>query len=518
MRAYEHLEDLFGRLRALGDASGILGWDAQTLMPVGAAAGRAEQLATLRGIAHDLLVAPGVDHLLAQAETGAKEAWNEAARNGAVWDGSGDDGGEALGPWQAANLREMRRAHAHAAAVPHDLVVASSRATSRAEMAWREARAASDFALLLPYLKEVLRLQREVAVCKGAALGVSPYDALLDQFDPGLRQARIDPLFDRLRAAIPDLVEAAQARQAREPAPLAIAGRFPVAAQRALGETLMRALGFDFGHGRLDTSLHPFCGGATGDVRITTRYRDDDFLRALMGVLHETGHALYEQGRPADWLRQPVGEARGMTLHESQSLLIEMQACRTPEFMTYLAPIVRAAFAGEHPALTPDNLTRASTRVEPGFIRVDADEVTYPAHILLRYDLERRMIAGALAVDDLPEAFNAGMLSLLGLSVPDDARGCLQDIHWPSGAWGYFPTYTLGAITAAQLFAAACADVPAIRPGLAEGNFAPLVDWLRSRIHGQGSSLDTDAIIAAATGRPMTIEPYLDHLRRRYLA
>jgi carboxypeptidase Taq len=496
MQAYKSLERLFGRLSAIGDAIGILGWDAQTLMPTGAAEGRGEQLATLRGIAHDMLVGPAVADLL--------EAATEAS--------------SALGDWEAANLREMRRAHTHAAAVPHDLVVASSKATSRAEMAWREARATSDFGLLAPHLREVLRLQRETARHKGEALAIAPYDALLDQFDPGLRRTRIDPLFDRLRAELPNLLRDARERQARQAAPLPIAGPFAPAAQRALGETLMRALGFDFTRGRLDTSLHPFCGGATGDVRITTRYAESDFTRAIMGVLHETGHALYEQGRPQAWLGQPVGTARGMTLHESQSLLIEMQACRTRAFLDYLAPLARAAFGREDAALSAENLDRVYTRVAPGFIRVDADEVTYPAHIMLRYDLERAMIDGTLEIEDLPAAFNRGLHDLLGLTVTDDAMGCLQDIHWPSGAWGYFPTYTLGAIAAAQLFAAACAAHPEIVSGLAHGGFSPLVTWLRTEVHEKASLLETDDLLAAATGRPMEIDAYLGHLRGRYAA
>ena len=495
MTPYLSLERLFGRLRSLNDAAGILGWDAQTLMPAGAAEGRAEQLATLRGLAHDLLAAPSTADLLAAAEARIAD----------------------LDAWQAANLAEMRRAHAHAVAVPGDLVEAESKAASASEMAWREARAMSDFTILAPHLAEVLRLARAVGEAKGAALGLAPYDALLDQYDPGLRRARIDPLFDRLRAEIPGLIRAACERQARQGPPPALGGAFPVAGQRALGEALMRDLGFDFARGRLDTSLHPFCGGATSDVRITTRYAEGDFTRSLMGVLHETGHALYEQGRPRAWLGQPVGDARGMTLHESQSLLIEMQACRTPEFMHHLAPALKGAFGAEAAALDPARLHRIFTRVEPGFIRVDADEVTYPAHILLRYDLERAMVDGDLAVADLPAAFDAGVAALLGLAVPDDARGCLQDIHWPGGAFGYFPTYTLGAAAAAQLFEAATAAEPGIRPGLARGDFGPLLGWLRGNVHEKGSSRGTDAILEEATGRPLGLDAYLAHLRRRYL-
>ena len=279
----------------------------------------------------------------------------------------------------------------------------------------------------------------------------------------------------------------------------------------------MKAVGFDFNQGRLDVSLHPFCGGSTGDVRITTRYSEANFMSALMGVLHETGHALYEQGRPETWRRQPVGLARGMSLHESQSLLIEMQACRSREFVTYLAPLVRETFQGEGPAWSPENLHRILTRVEPGFIRVDADEITYPAHILVRYKLEKALIAGNLPIEDLPSAFNEEIKKLLGLTVPDDSLGCLQDIHWPGGAWGYFPTYTLGAMTAAQLFRAACQTDADILPGLAKGDFAPLRNWLRAKVHAKGSLMATDQLVAAATGQPLTAKVFRAHLRERYL-
>jgi carboxypeptidase Taq len=287
--------------------------------------------------------------------------------------------------------------------------------------------------------------------------------------------------------------------------------------QRALGLKLMEAVGFDFTRGRLDISLHPFCGGATDDVRITTRYDAADFGRALMGVLHETGHALYEQGRPAGWRHQPVGAARGMSLHESQSLIVEMQACRSRQFFTYLAPLLREAFGRSGPEWSPENLHALNTRVAPGFIRVDADEATYPAHILLRYRLETAMIAGDLAVTDLPGAFNDGMRELLGLAVPDDRVGCLQDIHWPSGAFGYFPTYTLGALAAAQLFRAARTAEPALPGCLAQGDFAPLRGWLRAHVHEVGSLLGTDDLLTRATGAPLGTAAFRAHLETRYL-
>ncbi|WP_262298011.1 carboxypeptidase M32 [Microvirga sesbaniae] len=496
METYKTLEDRFARISSIEDAVGILQWDAETLMPEGAADSRSNQLATLKGIAHELLTAPDTGDLLDQA---------------------GQDSDQ-LDDWQRANLREMRRVYLHAAAVPADLVEASSRAVSRAELVWREARQNGDFALLLPHLSQVLALQRQIGQAKGEALGLSPYDALLDSYDPGLRQAAIDPLFAELGAELPDLIQGAQERQKGFPAIQPLNGPFPVDDQRRIGEQLMQAVGFDFNRGRLDVSLHPFCGGSTGDVRITTRYDEANFMSALMGVLHETGHALYEQGRPEDWHRQPVGLARGMSLHESQSLLIEMQACRSWEFVTYLAPLVRETFQGEGLAWSPENLHRILTRVEPGFIRVDADEITYPAHILVRYQLEKALIAGVLQIDDLPLAFNEEIRKLLGLSVPNDSLGCLQDIHWPGGAWGYFPTYTLGAMTAAQLFEAACHADSSILPGLTSGDFGPLRGWLRSNVHSKGSSVTTDELLMGATGRPLSADVFRTHLRERYLA
>ena len=496
MNAYEELERRFQRIAAIGDALGILGWDTQTMMPDGANDGRAEQTATLSVLAHELETDPQVGDWLAEAE---------------------GDGG--LDEWQRANLREMRRSYLHATALPADLVESTSKAVSTCEMVWRSARADSDYAALLPSLREVLRCVREGAEAKAAALGISPYDALLDEHDPGARAERIDALFGDLATFLPGLIERVLEKQAREPAPQAPEGGFPEAAQKALGERLMRQAGFDFDRGRLDVSLHPFCGGATDDVRITTRYDLADFTKALMGVMHETGHALYEQGRPRAFLRQPVGQARGMAVHESQSLIIEMQACRSPEFLSYLAPLARETFGGAGPAWEVDNLRRLYSRVERGFIRVDADEVTYPAHVILRYRLERAMIAGDLALEDLPGAWNDGMRELLGVVPPDDRHGCLQDIHWPGGGWGYFPSYTLGAMMAAQLFEAAEAARPDLRAALGRGDFTPLVSWLREKLHAKGCLYSSgDALLTAATGRPLDAAVFKKHLENRYLA
>ena len=464
-------------------------------MPPGGAEARAEQLAVLGVMRHEGLTEAALVDLLAAAEA---------------------DGG-ALDSWQRANLREMRREWRHANALEADLVEARSRAASTCEMIWRKARAEDDFAMLRPSLEELLRLTREVAAAKAEAFGCEVYDALLDEYEPGGSSAAIDAIFAELARFLPSFVEQAIARQAAAPEPQPLPGPFPIEAQRQLGLRFMEALGFDFDHGRLDVSLHPFTGGVPDDVRITTRYSEANFAGALMGVLHETGHALYERGLPAAWRQQPVGNARGMVLHESQSLLVEMQVCRSDAFLQFAAPLMRAAFAGEGPVWSAANMARHYRRVARSLIRVEADEVTYPLHVILRYRLERAMLGGDLAVADLPSAWRDGMRDLVGLAPPNDREGCLQDIHWPSGSFGYFPTYTLGALAAAQLFAAAKRQDAAIVPAIAKGDFAPLLAWLRRNVHGQGSLLTTDELLSQATGAPLGVAAFEAHLSERYL-
>lgn len=491
--AYQDLEVRFRRLAVLGEVGAVLHWDAATQMPNGGAGPRSEQIAELKLLRHGMLTDPAVGDLLSVAEESVS----------------------GLSNWQAANLRLMRRDHTFATALDDRLVEALSQACSRCEHAWRDARAESDFEAVRPLMQAVLDLTRESANAYGAALDLTPYDALLEMFAPGVRAATVAPLFDDYAAFLPDFLEKVLAKQRAAGVPVA-PRHAPPDRQRALVERLAKATGFDFDRGRIDTSAHPFSTGYPGDQRITVSYTENEPMFAVMAALHECGHAAYEAGLPADWARQPVGESLGMVVHESQSLSIEMQASRSPAFLGWLAGVARAVL-GDDPAYAPDNFRRLQQWVRPDFIRVDADEVTYPAHVILRTRLERAMLAGDLALADLPGAWSDGMRDLLGIDVPDDRRGCLQDIHWYDGAIGYFPTYSLGAMLAAQLAEAAHAADPGIADALGRGDFSPLMAWLRGAIHSKASSLPAEALIRSATGRPLDAEAFKRHLHRRYL-
>ena len=498
--SYAALERHQKRQSHLEHLEAIAAWDEATMMSEGGGDARGEALATLRGIIHEEAAKPELGDWLASADASASE----------------------LDGWQAANLREIKRAWVRATAIPSALVEASSRVESKSEQAWRKLRAENDWVSYEPFLTEVFARKREVAQALSERLGLAPYDALLDGYEPGAKSASIGVLFARLGEFLPGFIARVVEKQERENVirPL---GPFPIEDQRRLGVELMRRLGFDFRRGRLDVSHHPFCGGVPEDVRITTRYDDADFAKAMMGVLHETGHAKYEQHLPLAWLGQPVGRARSMSVHESQSLFLEMQVSRSREFATFVAPLLVAAFPaaerGAAGAFSAENVHALATRVSPSLIRVDADEVTYPCHVILRFELERALIQGELAVRDVPEAWDAGMTRLLGISTRGDFKnGCMQDVHWPAGLVGYFPTYTLGALFAAQLFEAAAGALPDLSASLARGELTPLDAWLGEKIWEQGSLLETEALVRHATGRPLATAAFERHLARRYLS
>jgi carboxypeptidase Taq len=490
--AYGRLRARFGRIGAINEAAGILHWDASAMMPPGGGNARGEQLAALAGVAHELLVDPRVAGDLADAV--------------------------AEGEWEQANLALMRRAHARATALPVELVEAAARANSACEKVWRQAKQDADFGKVAKSLAEVVRLQREQAQALGAALGMHPYDALMDGYQPGVTAADVEPVFAAYEAWLSEALPRAEAIQAARRAPRPLSGRFPVEAQRELCRAMAERVGLEFKHARLDESLHPFCGGNPSDIRITTFYDEANPAKALLGVLHETGHAMYERHLPAGFARQPVGESAGMAAHESQSLIVEMQACRSDAFLGFLGGEMRRAF-GLAPEITaPANLAQLWRRVERGFIRVDADELTYPAHVILRFRLERAMIAGELEVPDLPAAWNEAMRAMLGIVPPDDAQGCLQDIHWHDGAFGYFPSYTLGAMAAAQLMAAIRREVPDLDARLAKGDLSAMMRWLTLHVHGQGARLGFQDLLRHATGKKLDPADFTAHLTARYLA
>lgn len=492
--AYGRLAARFARIATVHEAGAVLDWDASAMMPAGGGAARGEQLAVLAGIAHGMLTAPEVADDLVAAEAAPPR-----------------------GAWEAENLRQMRRAHTRATALPADLVEALARASSDCEKIWRGARAASDFALVREALAGLLRLVRESASALAPALGRSPYDALMDDYQRGVTAAKAAAIFTTYEAFLRDNLAAIEARQAGLAAAVLPPGPFPIAAQEALAWKLARRLGLEAEHARLDRSAHPFCGGTPTDVRITSRYNEAEAATAMMSVLHETGHALYERGLPEVWARQPVGQAAGMAVHESQSLIMEMQTCRSDAFLSYLGREMHAAFGGEAAAYAAGNLAGVLRHVQRGHIRVDADEVTYPAHVILRFRLEQAMLAGDLQVADLPGAWAEQTRALLGNAPPDDRRGCLQDIHWYCGLFGYFPSYTLGAMGAAQLMAAARRTLPDLDAALAEGNVSPLLGWLRREVHARASLLGMDALMQAATGKPLDPSDFLAHLKQRYL-
>ena len=489
---YARLHESARKLGELNNALAMLSWDEAVMMPAGSGSGRGETLATLAGMAHDLSSDPSIEN------------WIDASRE------------ERLDDWQRANVEQVRRAYIAAKAVPKDLVVAISKATSKTEQCWRTARAENDWRTIEPLLQEVVGLTIQRAEALAETLKVEPYDALLDEYEPGLKRSSIDPVFDDLAAFLPSFVDEAIARSSE----IAIPGPFPVAAQARLGRELMAAVGFDFERGRLDVSHHPFCGGIPDDTRITTRYNEDDFLESMFAVLHETGHALYQQGLPEAWRGQPVGAAGGMALHESQSLLMEMQVCRGDDFLRFAAPIASRTLGDDsHVDLGPDRLGAMARRVRRGLIRVDADEVTYPLHVILRYQLETALLSGDLPVADIPAAWNEKMFEFLGLSTQgDDRDGCMQDVHWFAGLIGYFPTYTLGAVAAAQFFVAARTAIDGLGQRIGEGDFEPLVGWLRDNVHSEGRRFTTNELLERVTGRPLETKDFRAHLEARYLS
>jgi carboxypeptidase Taq len=490
---YDELAAHFLRLHHYAHLGSIVSWDRAANMPPKGNQARAAAMSELAALMHRLRTEPALGERIARAEQ------------------------EPLTDGQRANLREIRRDWHLATALPESLVEKRQLASAHCEHAWRAQRPANDWAGFLENWRPVVAIAREEAALLSQATGLSKYDAMMDRFEPGMTSAQVDRVFGAVRQWLPGLIDRVVERQSREVL-IAPKGPFPVAAQEALCRRVVTLLGFDFAGGTLSTSTHPFCGGVPEDVRMTTRFREDDFLPALMGTVHETGHGRYEQNRPREWLGQPVSEARSMAIHESQSLTFEMQLGSHPGFAKVIAPLLVEAF-GDQPAFEPGNLWRLMTRVKRGLIRVDADEVTYPAHVILRYEIERPLIEGEIAPEDVPALWDAKMSELLHLDTRGNFKdGPMQDVHWSEALFGYFPCYSLGAMYAAQWAAAMRRAAPDLDARIERGDFAPAFDWLRDNIWSQGSRWSTDELAVRASGEVLNPAHFTAHLERRYLA
>tara|TARA_B100000700_G_C15059466_1_gene864769 strand:- start:4264 stop:5760 length:1497 start_codon:yes stop_codon:yes gene_type:complete len=492
--SYLSLEKIFSRIKLLEESIAVLHWDWAVKMPEGGATRRAQQISEIEVLVHELL-----------CDSNTSEFLDEA--------GNCD-----LLDWQRSNLKLMGRRISYAKVLPGSLVRELSELTATCEISWRKAREEERFKIFAESFKPVVDKVREKASILSSAKKCDPYDALMDQFDPGGNQKDIDLLFDELKSFLPDLLSAVRERQKKKSYD-SIKLQLDEGSQYKLAVKIMEDMGFDFSHGRLDTSHHPFCGGVSDDVRITTRFNKDDLMQGLMAVVHETGHAIYERNLPLSWKNQPIGDACGMAVHESQSLLFEMQFCRSMKFFEYLEKHLCGIFGAEEIKRSGGSvaLYNASTEVKPGLIRVDADEVTYPFHIFLRYDIEKKLMAGSLEVDDLPSAWNEHMYHWLDIVPKNPRDGVMQDIHWATGSFGYFPSYTMGAILAAQICESIKRDIPTFNECLASIDFEPIIDWLKEHVHSHGSNYERSKLIEMATGAPIQVDAFRRHLESRYL-
>jgi len=475
----------------LATTNNLLDWDQETTMPSGGLEWRARQQALVARMVHERNSSRERGDLIAAVE----------ADRAAMAD-----------PETAALVREARRDYGKATKLPASLVEEMARVSSMAKHEWAEARAASDFKRFAPWLAKLVALLRKQADCYGYAAGGEPWDALADLYEPGCTAAYVAGVFDPLRPRLQKLV-ADLAASKRGPSNAFNDFFVPIERQEALSRFVAERIGFDFNRGRLDRSTHPFCGGThCNDVRMTTRYNERCVNDALGSTMHESGHAIYEQGLPFARIGTPLGESVSLGIHESQSRMWENQVGRSRAFWAWLAPQLPAVIGTESSGFSLDELYGAANIVEPGFIRVEADEATYNLHVMVRFQIERAVIKGDLEVEGIPSVWNRLYKELLGLDVPDDRRGCLQDIHWSMGAMGYFPTYTLGNLYASQLFEAACAEMPGLVDGFARGEFTPLREWLNRNIHAHGRRYSPSELVQRVTGKPLSAEPLMRHL------
>ena len=488
MEAYEELLARLKDIDLISQIGGLISWDQEVLMPPKAAVLRAEQLAWISKTGHEKLTDQRIGVLISQLES----------ENG-------------LDDVEMANVMLAREAYDRATKLPTEFVEEMAKHRSRAQISWTEARASDDFSIFRDDLAKAVELAR----AKADYLGYDAlrYDALLDLYETGLTVERVDPLFAGLRENVAPLIRAVMDRGRRPDISWIENNSWPQEAQEKLSHSVAEAIGFDFGAGRRDASTHPFCGGPNpDDVRWTTRYNESDPFGSLYGSMHETGHGTYEQGRRRDLDFQPAGQANGLGVHESQSRLWENQVGRSREFCEWALPLWKECFPENMEGVGVEELWQAVNLVEPSLIRVEADEATYNLHIMIRYEIEKMLIGGDLEVDDLTDAWDEMYEEFLGIRAPNRALGVLQDIHWSMGAFGYFPTYTLGNLYAAQLLEAARDDLPDHDSQIKRGDFQPLLDWMRSKVHNRGSILMPAELIEEATGDSPSPDAFVRYL------
>lgn len=489
-KTYKAFVERLHELADISHAQGLMHWDQETYMPPRGAAMRARALGTLAGLYHERLTAPALVVLVADLKDAALT-------------------GDAV-----VNVREIDRQQSRSLKLPKELVVELSQTESLGHEAWVEARKKSDFALFRPWLEKIVALKKEVAERVGYEGAM--YNALLDEYEPHARVEEIVPVFDQLKAQLVPLVEQIVAT-GQHPARGVLDQAYSIEQQELLGRQVLEDLGFDLQAGRLDLAVHPFCSGTSrDDVRLTTRYSADWLPGALFGTIHEAGHGLYEQGLPADANGTPAGASISLGIHESQSRLWENMVGRSKAFWTHYLPKLRVLFPQQLSAVDLDAFYAEVNQVEPSLIRVEADEVTYNLHILLRFELECDLIEGRVAVAELPTAWNERMEQYLGIRPPDDARGVLQDTHWSCGLLGYFPTYALGNLYAAQFFHQAHQDLPDLEAQIAQGAFGPLKTWLNEKIHARGARVTASELVEEVTGAALRADCFIDYLQEKF--
>ena len=490
--SYQKLKKIFANASISSDIESILHWDMATMMPSNARDQRAEQLAFMAKLRHELLSDQNIIDLINKTKI------------------------ENLETKDKANFIEMQREHILLSSLPADLVQALSKASATCEGNWQQARKENNFDVVKKSLEELINLTKQEAIILGDKLKCSPYEALVKKYEPTANIKKITTVFDDLQSFLLSSLDEIIENQKNDIL-LPISQTISQDTQYEIAISLMKTVGFDFTRGRLDKSEHPFCGGATNDIRITTRYSDENPLSSLEGVMHETGHAIYELGLPKEWQHQPAGKSRGMAMHESQSLLIEMQITRSLAFKKFLSNLLQKKFNIKGNEWRANNLFKHGTRVNKTYIRVEADEVTYPLHIILRFNIEQGLLNDNFKVSELPAIWNEEYKKLFGIDVDKDTNGCLQDIHWYAGLIGYFPTYSLGALASAQFANTLRSEMPNLDKDIELGDFSLLINWLKINIHEKASFYSIDDILEQVTKSPLNAKCFKEYIINRYL-